>query len=325
MGVKVRPFALTGGSGNNPVTAQGVFFSGVQGVALTPQTITPTGGTGIYTFSGGGTLPAGVTIGAATGIISGTPTVAGNVTATITITDSLGIVGTCIAAFTLIQTSFSDAFSGASGRLGANWLLATYPYIPSTASCSPVCDIVTASDAGQGLQWSFGGGNAVPTDFYTGVGCPKPVYTGGVFGGGALQTGGHFAQITWISSVAGAQSNSAGLALCVSLDARAYYLISNNELSNFISVFRVGNGAVTLLGSSGAGTNLAAGDVFRAWAVLTNAAQVDINFSVNAGAPVTITDANAARLYVGSPGIGCRSMGNGSNQQFRTFSCGLGT
>ena len=51
------------------------------------QTVTATGGTGSYVFSvSAGSLPAGLTLNAATGVISGTPTTAATSSFTITAT-----------------------------------------------------------------------------------------------------------------------------------------------------------------------------------------------------------------------------------------------
>ena len=66
---------------------------GTVGVPFNSPVMTVTGGTAPYTFSvGSGTLPAGLTLNASTGAISGTPTAPG--TFTIKVTDAKGVVGT---------------------------------------------------------------------------------------------------------------------------------------------------------------------------------------------------------------------------------------
>lgn len=66
--------------------AAGVLPPGGVGDAYS-QTIAPTNGTGPFTFAvTGGTLPAGLTLAAATGIISGTPSAQGTSTFTVTAT-----------------------------------------------------------------------------------------------------------------------------------------------------------------------------------------------------------------------------------------------
>jgi hypothetical protein len=76
-----------------PVTSNCVCTTGKQGVALTPATMTGSGGVGgPYTFTATG-LPAGVTI-SSSGTISGTPTVSGTFNYTVTVTDKAGNKGT---------------------------------------------------------------------------------------------------------------------------------------------------------------------------------------------------------------------------------------
>ena len=76
-----------------PVSATCVSITAVQGVAITPVTMTATGGAGgPYTFSASG-LPNGLTM-SSTGTISGMPTVSGTFPYTVTIKDAAGNIGT---------------------------------------------------------------------------------------------------------------------------------------------------------------------------------------------------------------------------------------
>jgi hypothetical protein len=76
-----------------PITGTCASITAVKGVAITPVTMTASGGTGTgYTFTATG-LPAGLSI-SSTGTISGTPTVTGTFNYTVTITDSAGNKGT---------------------------------------------------------------------------------------------------------------------------------------------------------------------------------------------------------------------------------------
>ena len=63
--------------------------SGTVGTAVSPFTMSASGGTSPYTWSATG-LPAGVTIGSSTGTVSGTPTTAGTYSTTVTARDATG-------------------------------------------------------------------------------------------------------------------------------------------------------------------------------------------------------------------------------------------
>ena len=76
-----------------PVSVNCVAINAVQGLAITPVTLTGSGGAGgPYTFSATG-LPAGVTL-SSSGTFSGTPTVSGSFVISITVTDKDGNTGT---------------------------------------------------------------------------------------------------------------------------------------------------------------------------------------------------------------------------------------
>ena len=78
---------------NPPVSANCVAINAVQGVPITPVTLTATGGAGgPYTFTATG-LPAGLTMSSG-GTISGTPAVTGVFAYTVTIKDKDGNIGT---------------------------------------------------------------------------------------------------------------------------------------------------------------------------------------------------------------------------------------
>lgn len=75
--------------------------------------LTATGGTGAYTWSiTDGTLPVGLILGSATGIISGTPTAEGSSTFTVEVTDEAGVRHT--RALTLVVAEIEALTSGAA-------------------------------------------------------------------------------------------------------------------------------------------------------------------------------------------------------------------
>jgi hypothetical protein len=79
---------------SGPIINTTSFVIGVVNVAYS-QTLAASGGSGSYTWSiASGTLPAGLSIGSSTGVISGTPTTAGLFNFTVQITDSKGVTAT---------------------------------------------------------------------------------------------------------------------------------------------------------------------------------------------------------------------------------------
>ena len=73
----------------------------MSGQAITPFTVTASGGTGPYTWSANGTLPDGVSINGTTGQVTGTPTTQGSSNVVITATDSAApTAGSDTEAFT---------------------------------------------------------------------------------------------------------------------------------------------------------------------------------------------------------------------------------
>jgi hypothetical protein len=86
-----------------PPTANCASISAVEGVAITPITVTGSGGAGgPYSFSASG-LPPGLTMSSG-GTISGTPTVSGTFSYTVTVTDSAGNVGTVNCSVDVLTT-----------------------------------------------------------------------------------------------------------------------------------------------------------------------------------------------------------------------------
>ena len=90
-----------------PVGAE--LASGTVGTAYS-TTISEYGGIGPFTFSiTSGSLPAGLSLGSSTGVISGTPTTPGTYTFTLKVNDSAGHTGS--KAFTIVVKSASTGGS----------------------------------------------------------------------------------------------------------------------------------------------------------------------------------------------------------------------
>ncbi|MGZ4450231.1 MAG: M4 family metallopeptidase [Nocardioides sp.] len=127
--------------------------SGTVGTAISPFTISASGGTAPYTWTATG-LPAGVTIGSSTGTVSGTPTTAGTYTATVTAKDAANATGSTSFTFTI-----GSGGGGCSGQVVGNPGFETGAAAPWTASAG-VIDSSTgeAAHSGSWKAWMNGYG-----------------------------------------------------------------------------------------------------------------------------------------------------------------------
>ncbi len=139
----------------NPATLP----NGTVGTAYS-QTVSATGGTGSYTFSvSAGTLPAGLSLTAATGVVSGTPTTAATSNFTITATDGLSATGsraysvTINAAITVnpvtlpngtVGTAYSQTVS-ATGGTGSYTFSVSAGTLPAGLSLNAATGAITGS------------------------------------------------------------------------------------------------------------------------------------------------------------------------------------
>ena len=119
--------------------------SGTVGTAISPFTLSASGGTAPYTWSATG-LPAGVTIGSSTGTVSGTPTTAGTYSTTVTARDATGATGSASFTFTV-----NGSGGGCSGQVVGNPGFETGSAAPWTAS-SGVVDS-SAGEAAHSGSW----------------------------------------------------------------------------------------------------------------------------------------------------------------------------
>jgi hypothetical protein len=118
--------------------------NGMVGLSYT-TTVTASGGIAPYTFSvPTGTLPAGLTLGSSTGVLSGTPTTAGSSTFTVQVADSetspatatQSYTVTIVPSFTITTTSLPAANIGVSytATLTATGGVSPYTWAVTTGS-----------------------------------------------------------------------------------------------------------------------------------------------------------------------------------------------
>lgn len=138
--------------------------AGTVGVAYSPTTVTATGGTGPYSWAATG-LPAGLAIGASTGMISGTPTTntGSPFSVTVTVTDSTSATANQVYSLTINlppPLSITGPASLPTGTVGA-----TYPATTATATggATPYTWTATGLPAGLSIGPSTGTISGKPT------------------------------------------------------------------------------------------------------------------------------------------------------------------
>lgn len=139
--------AYTLNVGTNSLTVNpSTLPAGTKGTAYN-QTLTATGGNGSYTFAiASGTLPAGLTLNAATGVISGTPTGSGISNFTVKATDTVGDTG-----------SRSYALS-----IGTNSLIVNPASLPAAVQGTPYHQTVFATGGTAPYTYSIIAGSLPP-------------------------------------------------------------------------------------------------------------------------------------------------------------------
>jgi hypothetical protein len=141
----------------NPATLPG----GTVGTAYS-QTMTATGGSGTYTYSvSSGALPAGLSLNAATGLISGTPTSAAASTFTVTATDGTGVASSRSYGVTINAAIVVSPASLPSGTVGTAYAQTS---LASGGNGSYTYSISSGSlPAGLVLNAATGGISGTPT------------------------------------------------------------------------------------------------------------------------------------------------------------------
>ncbi|WP_433793802.1 putative Ig domain-containing protein [Actinoplanes sp. CA-252034] len=129
------------------------------GTPITPLVIKAAGGTGTYTWTASG-LPAGLSIDAATGTVSGTPTADGAYTAVITATDTAGTSGATSFAWTIAAApalpnpgtvhattgaAMSHQLTATGGKAPYSWLVTGLPAGLSKSNTGLISGIPTTA------------------------------------------------------------------------------------------------------------------------------------------------------------------------------------
>jgi len=140
--------------------------NGTQNVAYS-MTLTATGGTTPYTWSvSSGTLPAGLSLAAGTGVISGSPTGTGTSNFTVQVTDSNSVVATQALSLIVVvsptvtttslpgatQTaSYSTTLAAAGGTPPYTWSISVGT-LPAGLSLAPATGIISGTPTGTGTS-----------------------------------------------------------------------------------------------------------------------------------------------------------------------------
>jgi hypothetical protein len=127
--------------------------------AYTPTTLTATGGLTPYNWTATG-LPTGMTLAAATGVLSGTPTVSGPFTVNVTLTDSSGQTATRSLALEIVPTLVITTASLPNGRINTAYTPTT---LTATGGLTPYNWTATGLPTGLTLAAGTGVLSGTPT------------------------------------------------------------------------------------------------------------------------------------------------------------------
>ncbi|MDT3442954.1 MULTISPECIES: ExeM/NucH family extracellular endonuclease [unclassified Pseudofrankia] len=149
--------ASDGGTAAVTVASPGTQSATVD-TAITPLTLTASGGTAPYTWTATG-LPAGLAI-SSDGVVSGTPTAAGTSSVTVTATDSTSAAGS--ASFTFQVTTAQATVVPIAAIQGTN--TDTSPYADQTVTTEGVVTAVYTTGGFNGFYLETGGAGGTPAN-----------------------------------------------------------------------------------------------------------------------------------------------------------------
>jgi large repetitive protein len=124
------------------VTTSAPIAAGSTGVAYT-QTFTTQGGTPPYSWQASGTLPAGISLSASSGVLSGTPTQSGTFLITVKVSDATGAQA---------SASYSLVIAGAL-------TISTAPTLPQASTGVAYSDTLQATGGQSPYQWALTAGS----------------------------------------------------------------------------------------------------------------------------------------------------------------------
>ena len=285
------------GTGESIVFVTSSLASGTVGVALTPQTLQVSGGSGTYTFAATG-LPAGLSLSSA-GTLSGTPTAGGT--------------------FGSIQVTATDSSTGVNAVQTYSMTIASATITLATASLP---NATYNSSYSHGLPAASGGTAPYSYNLFSGSLPPglSVDSSTGVISGTPAQGGSYLnfvIQVTDSSTGTGPYSTTQTYSLTVDLANQATLTVTGVPVTAqaYGATFTVGSsggsgtGAVTFA-ASGACSNTAGGTLITMISgtgtcsvSAAKAADSDYNSTISAPATVSATLANQATLTVtGVPG-----------------------